>query len=178
MGHMKPRRQGIRSTKLTKETKEEEKKEEEELELPQPHLERAKNHQVVCAVVATDKLKGTISTDLPGRFPFTSNMLNNYIFIMYDFDSNSIIGKSIKSRAPAELVRGFEMCYEELQKANITPILHRLDNEISEELIGAINAKQLKYQIVTAYGHRQNKAKRSIQTYKNYLISNFHGTDR
>ena len=97
---------------------------------------------------------------------------------MYDFDFNSILGKPIKSRSASELVRGFEMCYEELQKANITPILHRLDNEISDELIEAINAKQLKHQIVTAYDHRQNQAERSIQTYKNYLISNLHGTDR
>ena len=70
------------------------------------------------------------------------------------------------------------MCYKELQEANITPILHRLDNEVSDDLIEAIKKKKLKYQIVTAYNHRQNLAERAIQTYKSYLISNLHGTDR
>ena len=151
---------------------------EEELEPPRPHLDRAINHQVVCTVIATSELKGIISTDLPGRFPFTSDQLNNYIFIMYDFDSNNILGKPIKSREKSELVRGFEMCYKELKEANITPILHRLDNEISADLIAAITAKNMKYQTVTAYDHRQNLAERAIQTYKSFLISNLNGTDR
>ena len=36
----------------------------------------------------------------------------------------------------------------------------------------------MKYQTVTAYNHRQNLAERAIQTYKSFLISNLHGTDR
>ena len=62
---------------------------------------------------------------------------------MYDFDSNNILGKPIKSRDKSELIRGFEMCYKELQEANITPILHRLDNEVSDDLIEAIKKKKL-----------------------------------
>ena len=72
--------------------------ESEIMEPPRSHLERAVNHQVICAVVPTSELTGTISTDLPGRFPFTSDMLNNYIFLMYDCDSNSILAKGIRSR--------------------------------------------------------------------------------
>ena len=144
---MKATRQGTRSTKKDNDkvvVEEEENKEEDEdiLEPPRSHLERAVNHQVVCAVLHTKELKGTIGTDLPGRFPFTSDLENNYIFIMYDYDSNNILAKPIKSREASELVRGFEMCYNELKEANITPILHRLDNEISEELIDAIKKKK------------------------------------
>lgn len=170
---MKATRQGIRLTKKKEDEASIEVEtvnktynmidDDEELEPPRPHLERAINHQVACGVITTSELKGTISTDLSGRFPFTSNLLNNYIFIMYDFDSNTIQGKPIKSKNKSELVRGFEMCYKELKEANITPILHRLDNEISS---------------ITAYDHRQNLAERAIQTYKNFLISNLHGTDR
>ena len=69
------------------------------------------------------------------------------------------------------------MCYKELKEANITPILHRLNNEISSNLIDAIKEKNLKYQTVTVYDHRQNLAERAIQTYKSFLISNLHGTD-
>ena len=96
---------------------------------------------------------------------------------MHDFDSNTILGKPIKSRNASELVRGFELCYNELKEAKIIPVMHRLDNKISDELIEAIKKKKLKYQIVTANDHWQNLAERAIQTYKSYLISNLHGTD-
>ena len=174
MGHMKAQRQGVRSTKKKiDETTDEEDDDENDppLEAPRPHLERAVNHQVACGVIATSDLKGTVCTDLPGRFPFTSDMRNNYIFLMYDFDSNSILAKPIQSRNASELVRGFELCFKELEEANITPVLHRLDNEISNELIEAIKKKKLKHQIVTSHDHRQNLAERAIQTYKSFLIS-------
>ena len=152
MGHMKATRQGIRSTKKKDDSNSEDDDEGEEpsLEEPRPHLDRSVNHQVVCRVIATSELKGTICTDLPGRFPFASDLNNNYIFVMYDFDSNNILGKPIKSRTASELVRGFELCYKELKEANITPVLHRLDNKISEDLIEAIKNKKIKYQTVTA----------------------------
>ena len=106
---MKATRQGIRSTKIKNnndDNKDEVEAEEDEeiLEPPRPHLERAINHQVICTVIATKELNGTISTDLPGRFPFTSDLLNNYIFIMYDCDSNNILIRPIKSRESSELV--------------------------------------------------------------------------
>ena len=123
MGHMKATRQGIRSTKKKEDEADIEVEtvnetdeildDEAELEPQRPHMERAINHQVACGVIATSGLKGTISTDLLGRFPFTSNLLNNYIFVMYDFESNTIQAKPIKSRTKSELVRGFEMCYKE-----------------------------------------------------------------
>ena len=36
----------------------------------------------------------------------------------------------------------------------------------------------MKYQTVTTYNHQQNLAERAIQTYKSFLISNPHGTNR
>jgi len=81
MGHMKAARQGTRSTtkKKDKEIKEEKEEEEPPLEPPQPHLERAKNHQVICAVIPAKKLKGLVCTDLPGKFPIESALKNNYL---------------------------------------------------------------------------------------------------
>ena len=132
MGHMKATRQGICSTKKNNKDKiddddvtvktsntsgdnnnnndnnndsEEDEDDDKVLEPPRLHLKRAINHQVACTVIATKDLNGTICTNLPGRFPFTSDLLNNYIFVMYDFDSNNIIAKPIKSRNKDELVR-------------------------------------------------------------------------
>ena len=66
---MKAARQGTQSTtkKKDKEVKEEKEEEEPPLEPPQLHLEQAKNHQVVCAVIPAKELKGLVCMDLPGK---------------------------------------------------------------------------------------------------------------
>ena len=187
MGHMKAIRSGTRSTRSKPstpppvvETVTDGDDNNPDLEPPRPHLETAQNHQVACGVVEVhqSEVKGLVSSDLPGRFPFTSNKGNNYIFVMYDFDTNSIIGKPIKSREAEQLVIGYQQCFDELREGNITPILHRLDNEVNTLLFAAITANKCKYQIATAHDHRQLLAERAIQTYKYHLISVLNGTDK
>jgi hypothetical protein len=77
------------------------------------------------------------------RFPFVSSRGHNYIFILYDYDSNAILAEPIKSRQTEHLIQGYEACYKRLTRAGITPILQRLDNEISKELIHCIERKLL-----------------------------------
>jgi hypothetical protein len=174
MGHMKAIRAGTQSTKNTKDKPTIEVEdvvdddEEPDLGPPRSHIETAKNHQVACGVIEIhqSKVKGLVRSDLPGRFPFTSNKGNNYIFVIYYFDTNSIIGKSIKSRDVDQLVFGYQQCYDELREGNGTPILHRLDNEVNDLSFAAIKANNCKFQIATAHDHRQLIAERAIQTYK------------
>ena len=105
---MKATRQGMRSPKKNNnDNNAVTNKGDKPLEPQYLHLERAINHQVICTITGTKDLNGTISTDLPGRFPFTSNLSNNYIFFLYDCDSNNILIRPIKSRESSELVGGF-----------------------------------------------------------------------
>jgi hypothetical protein len=68
--------------------------------------------------------------------------------------------------------------YEDLRNAGINPILHRLDNETSKDLIKEIERKGLKYQIASPGDHRPNHAERAIQTFKkNHFIVIPYGTD-
>ena len=156
MGHMKAIRQGTRSTTKNKNDEQQNDNKSDKdidnfkLEPPHSYLELAKGHQVAYGVVKYKELKGLICTDLPGRFPFESSARNNYIFVLYNFDTNNILAKPIKSRSASELVQGYDLCYEELKEANITPILHRLDNKISDNLIKVIKRKKLKRQVVTS----------------------------
>jgi hypothetical protein len=151
-----------------------------ELERPRSHIETAKNHQVACGIVEVkqSEVKGLVSSDLPGRFPFTSNHGNNYTFAMYDFYTNSITGKPIQSQEADQLVFAYQQCYDELREGNVTPILHHLDNEVNDLLFTAIKANNCKFQIATVHDHRQLLAERAIQTYKYHLISLLNGTDK
>ena len=122
-------------------------------------------------------MKGIIATDLPGYFPITLGQGNSYVLVMHDFDSNTINAVGIKNRKTASLAQGYNELYEDLQKAGINPILHRLDNETSEELIEEIEKKGLDYQIASPGDHRLNHAERVVQTFKNHFIAILYGTD-
>jgi deoxyribodipyrimidine photolyase len=98
-------------------------------------------------------LKGIIATDLPGRFPTTSAQGNAYVMVLYDFDSNTINAVAINNRKKVSLIKGYNEMYEDLKKAGINPVLHRLDNETSKELIKEIEKKGMDYQIAAPGDH-------------------------
>ena len=181
MGHMTNTRMGIRSTKTVPNKRTPTKlsaiEREQDLEPPRPHLQLREGHQVTYHIVPAEEIKGLICTDLPGRFPIQSFNGNNYIFVLYDYDSNAILAKPIKSRKTNELIRGYEACYTQLVNAGIKPIYQRLDNEKSDEFIKAITAKGMKYQLITAHDHRTNLAERAIRTLKEHFTAILNGTD-
>ena len=84
------------ATKLGKgkDTKDEDDRSIPKLDPPRTQLELAKGHHVAFGIIdlaaKNPKLKGLVSTDLPGQFPLTSSKGNNYIFCMYNYDSNII----------------------------------------------------------------------------------------
>jgi hypothetical protein len=122
-------------------------------------------------------LKGMISSDLTGCFPFTSSRGMTYLFVLYDYDSNAILASPIKSRKAEDIVAGYDFCYQQLADVGIRPIIQRLGNEASNDLINAITKKGLQYQLTSPHDHCLNPAKRAIQTFKNHFVSCLNGTD-
>jgi hypothetical protein len=173
MGHLHMQRQGVRSTKNKAPPTNDY---EDMLPPPRSHIDRT--HHVGAHLLNLDQdLKGMISTDLTGRFPFTSSRGMIYLFILYDYDSNAILASSIKSRSAADIVAGHGFFYQQLANAGIRPIIQRLDNEASRALINAITTKGLQYQLASPNDHRLNPAERAIQTFKNHFVSCLNGTD-
>jgi hypothetical protein len=112
--------------------------------LPPPRSHIAQTHHVGIHLVNLDQdLKGMISTDLTGRFPFTSSRGMTYLFVLYDYYSNTILACPIKSRRAADIVSGYDFCYQQLVNAGIKPIIQQIDNEVSRALISAITTKGL-----------------------------------
>jgi hypothetical protein len=110
------------------------------LPLPRSHLDR--NHDVGAHLFEIENnLKGMISSDLTGRFPYTYSRGMTYLFILYDYDSNAILASPIKSRSAGDIVVGYEFCYRQLSAAGISPILQLIDNEASTALFDAITTK-------------------------------------
>jgi hypothetical protein len=150
-----------------------------------PHAQDSQRHPPICKIineqliltwnrkhyagvnaVKFEDLKGTISTDLPGRFPITSARGQAYVFVMYDYDSNSIlVAVPIENRRKESLIQGYRDCLIDLTRAGITitPILHHLDNEISKDMIAdEIEERAMDCQIAFFF-------------FKNHFVSVLHG---
>ena len=155
-GHMKQTRQNIRSTKNTQSA-------ETTLNL---HTE--KTHHVYATIIDG---KEEIYTDLTGAFPWKSSTGNQYIFVLYDFDSNNIITSPVKNRTKGEIKQAYEKLLGKLKSAGLKPKLQRMDNEASDILKDYIQSEKIDFQLVPPHNHRRNLAERAIQTFKDHFIT-------
>ena len=58
--------------------------------------------------------------------------------ILYDNNTNVINATEIKSRLKEDLIQGYDKLYNDMKKSGITPVIQRLDNKTSKELIKVI----------------------------------------
>ena len=77
----------------------------------------------------TDK----IYSYLPGQFTTKSPKGNQYILVLYHYDSNKILTEPMKNRTKAEIVRSYEKLSNYLIDRGIQPKFQILDNESSQE---------------------------------------------
>ena len=131
---------------------------------------------VYAAVVHTET--GQIYTDLTGRFPHQSSRGNNYIFVLYDYDSNAILATAIKTRSGTSILNAYKELHGILASRGLKPKLQRLDNEASTALKQYISEQDITYQLTPAHMHRRNAAERAIRTFKNHFIAGLASTDK
>ena len=129
-----------------------------------------RTHDCVAQVIPfSTKNKGYM--DLTGRFPYKSSRGNEYILVVYDYDSNAILAEAIKTRTASSITNGWEIIHNKLKKKGVSPNLYILDNEVSSDLKLAMTEAEVDWQLVTPYLHRANAAERAIRTFKNHLIA-------
>jgi hypothetical protein len=119
-----------------------------------------------------------IYTDQTGRFPKKSSRGNQYIMVLTEIDSNSILVEPMKNRTSGEMMRAYQTLIDRLAKAMIFPKLHILDNECSQDFKQKIESNGMKYQLVPPNDHRRNIAEKAIQTFKDHFVSILCGTDK
>ena len=124
------------------------------------------------------KVTGKIATDPTGKFYIPSSQGNNYLLIVYDYDSNYIHAEPMKSRSGPHILEAYTQAVQMLTKHGLRPRLQRLDNEASAALKDFIRDIGIDFQLAPPNVHRRNAAERCIRTYKNHLISTFCGTDK
>ena len=89
--------------------------------------------------------------------------------ILYDYNSNVILSKPLKTRQASELTTAWSSLHEQLQTNGYAPELHILDNECSDKLKRAFKKYNVAFQCFPPHVHRRNATERAIQTWKNHF---------
>ena len=121
---------------------------------------------------------GQIYSDQTGRFITPSSNGNNYLIIVYDYDSNCIFAEPIKTRTSAAILGGYKLIHATICAAGMRPRLQRLDNECSGPLKQFMRDEGITFQLVPPGVHRRNAAERAIRTFKNHFIAGLCSVDK
>mmetsp|Transcript_31451 Transcript_31451/g.45872 ORF Transcript_31451/g.45872 Transcript_31451/m.45872 type:complete len:154 (-) Transcript_31451:2776-3237(-) len=117
-----------------------------------------KTNEFYCKIVkASDE--GKAFCDLTGRYPVCSFKGNNYIFVMYSYDSNAILTEPIKNRTEKEIMKAFDSIHEYLIQQGLKPKCMRMDNEALAALLRNMENKKLDVQLAPSHMHMRNAAK-------------------
>ena len=162
-GHMNQQRKNVRSTK-------------------QPFEEcnaaaALRGKKVKDVFVKTYDTRETIFSDQTGQFPKQSKRGNKYLMVMVEIDSNAILVEPMKSRKDAEMIRAYDVLVQRLNRANIHPHKHILDNELSANMKQHIETKhKFNVELVPPGNHRRNAAEVAIRNFKAHFLSVLAGT--
>ena len=125
MGHLDQQRKNTQSTKLHKD-------DHDTMTSLSPLEKELSTHAMYAATLCYNEPTGKLYTDLTGQFPVQSSRGHKYILFAYNFDSNSIHVKPLKSRHDNDTIKAYEEIYTMLTSRGLKPKLHWLDNEASK----------------------------------------------
>ena len=178
-GHMDQVRQNIKSTKKRKKKSKTSASESTDNDVtdeafPQSDTPNVRTHD---CYVTIEEMTGQIHTDQTGRFPTPSSAGNNYVMVLYDYDSNAILVQPFKTRHDTVIKEAYAALLERLQRAGLRPRLQRLDNECSKILKEYMHDQSIDFQLAPPGMHHRNAAERAIRTFKNHFIAGLSSTD-
>ena len=158
-GHLDQESKNLQSTKIDEDI------------VPSQEPNNIKTHDILCAIFDSTELASKSYSDQTGKFPIKSSQGNQYVFVMYHYDTNTIHAVAIKSRHTENIVTAWQTTFDILKLHGEAPNIHILDNECSYYMKQAFNIAEVKYQLVPPHVHRRNAAERAIRTFKNHLIT-------
>ena len=83
-GHLDQEAKILQSTKVDKDI------------VPSQEPDNARTHDVLCAIFDSNELASKSYSEQTGKFPIKSTQGNQYIFIIYHYDKNTIHAVTIK----------------------------------------------------------------------------------
>lgn len=158
-GHLKQEKMNLQSTKSSP-----------SLQEYAPEKIQQRTHECLGLIMSfSDAQKGYM--DLTGKFPHQSSRGNQYIMVVYDYDSNAILVEAIANRQAKSIADAWETIHQKLVKNTVPPNLYILDNECSDIFKSSLQKYNAHFQLVPPHIHRRNAAERAIQTFKDHFIA-------
>jgi hypothetical protein len=121
---------------------------------------------------------GQVFSDQTGRFIIPSSSGNNYVMVLYDYDSNSIFSQPFKNRTVKCILEAYKILHAHLTQVGLKSRLQRLDNECSKILKNCMYEKEVDFQLVPPGMHRRNATERAIHTFQNHFIAGLCSVDK
>lgn len=145
---------------------------------PTSEPDNARTHQCYAAVF--EPAAGQIHSDQTGKFVVASSIGNNYVLVVYDYDSNSILVEPMRSCTGPCILAAFQVLHARLVTAGLRPQLQRLDNECSTAHKKFLHDSDIDFQLLVPSRllHRRNAAERAIRTFKNHFIAGLCSVDK
>ena len=112
-----------------------------------------------------------------GRFPVTSYKGNQYVMVLFETLSNSILVEPMRSRVSGKMCRAYQTLVDRLKERSIKSTMHILVNECSAKFKSLISENEMKYQVVPHHDHRRNVTEKAVQSFKYYFVAVLCGTD-
>ena len=109
--------------------------------------------------------------DVTGSFPYKSSRGHQYIYILYDYDSNAILVEPMKTRQAQEIASTWSKLYERLTRHGHKTSHFILNNEYSANLKRSFAKYVIAHQLVPPHMHLRNAAERAICTFKSHFLS-------
>jgi hypothetical protein len=124
-----------------------------------------------------DKNNGIVYHDLTGSFPFMSLDGSVCFFILYHYESNSILATPIAGRDDKSIFKAYKTRFRELEAKGFKPKLNVMDNQATKHIKQFLTENECKLQLVEPHNYRVNAAERAIQTFKDAFIAALATTD-
>jgi hypothetical protein len=110
-------------------------------------------------------------SDQMGLFPQVSSLINKYIIVIHNVDSNSSWVEALKNNTGGKLFLGRAWALEHMRKAGILPKHQVLDNHALVAYKRAISDSDMNYELVPPYNHHRNMAEKAIHTFNNHFVN-------
>ena len=134
-----------------------------------PIQEAVKTYEYASKIIKANP-KETGYADLTGRFPYLSSRGNEYICVLYDWDSNCILGEPIKNRQAKTIVDAWEKLHDILTRHGHPTNQFILDNECNKDLKAALKKHNNDFELTPPNMHSRNAVERAIHTLKNTIL--------
>jgi hypothetical protein len=132
---------------------------------------------IFCFGAFADKNKSIVYHDLTGSFPFMSYNGSISSFILYHYESNSILAMPITGLNDVSICMAYKQQFELLTSKGFKPKFNTMDNQVTKHIKTFLTKKNCKLQLVEPHNHRVNAAERAIQTFKDAFIVALATTD-